>query len=237
MGNRTRAVHPVGFFLLQGQRHSHQDGHKLHKTWQFSPPVEASVFPFPSHAGLETFDPVSVLIIWRQSGSVADLEPQTSTRKRPLVLLPPTSSLGCPFPRVNPQKPSLLLWSGDIWAPGGTRIPCFVGCPGPLVLHQCSSPCLAGLCDTSWPLSLAQTPWFRVYIKLVRKKWKVTALTYCYGGLHAQLRWADSPQNPFCACLAPLTRCCVGGRSSEFIFPSVEAVQWCLNVPRARETI
>lgn len=63
MGNRARAVHPVCFFLSQGQRHLDQDWHKLHKMWQFRPLVEASVFPFPSHTGLETFDPVSVFII------------------------------------------------------------------------------------------------------------------------------------------------------------------------------
>lgn len=63
-----------------------------------------------------------------------------------------------------------------------------------------------------WALSLVQSTRFRVYIKLDRKEWKVTAPTYYYGCPHAQLHLADFLWNPLFASVAPLTQCCVGAR-------------------------
>lgn len=108
-----------------------------------------------------------------------------------------------PVPKGESSKLSLHLWSGDIWTPWGTWIPCFVGCSGPLVLNQCSIPWLDGPCDMSWLLSLAQPPWFRLCIKLIRKQWKVTAPTYYLVFLiFSCIQWMPS-WNPFCACVHP----------------------------------
>lgn len=160
---------------------------------------------FPSCAGLEIFDAVSVFIAWRRSGLVADPEPQTSTHKGPLVLLLPTSSLGCLFPRVNPQNHHSSC-GVETYGHQEVRTLSFVGS---VLCYIISIPCLAGLCGMSLLLSLAQTPWFRVCIRLVRKQWKVTALTYYYSDPYAQLCWADSSWNLFCTCVTPLTWCCV----------------------------
>lgn len=63
MGDKTHAVCPTYFFLLQGQRNLHRVRHKWQKMWRFPPLVEASLFPFPSHAGLGTFSPLSIFIM------------------------------------------------------------------------------------------------------------------------------------------------------------------------------
>lgn len=89
-----------------------------------------------------------------------------------------------PISKSKSSKPSPQLWSGDVWA--------------------------SGLWDTRWALSLVQSTRFRVYIKLDRKEWKVTAPTYYYGCPHAQLHLADSLWNSFFSSVAPLTWCCVG---------------------------
>lgn len=123
----------------------------------------------------------SIFLAWRQSGLVADLEPQTSSHKTLLLLLLPAYSLRYLFPRANPQNH-----------------------------HPCSGVETSCLWDTRWALSLVQSTRFRVNIKLDRKEWEVTAPAYYCGSPHTQLHLADSPWNPFFAGVTPLTQCCVG---------------------------
>lgn len=137
-----------------------------------------------------------------------------------------------PVPKGESSKLSLHLWSGDIWTPWGTWIPCFVGCSGPLVLNQCSIPWLDGPCDTSWLLSLAQPP----LIQALYQTHQETVESHCshllLGVPHIQLHSVDALLKSLLCLYAPFTRLCAGagcaqgGRSHEFIFPSTEAVQF-----------
>lgn len=114
---RSKLSVPPTAFWLQSQRNLHRVGPKWQKIWWFPPLVEASLFPFPSHAGLETFSPLSIFIIWRQSGLGTDLERQTLLTKHLCFyycLLIPWDT--CFQGQI--LKPSPQLWSGDIWPVG-----------------------------------------------------------------------------------------------------------------------
>lgn len=191
MDNRTSAVYPIGFLLLQGQTHLHQGGHRLHTKMAIPTTGGSICVSFPLKES-QTFDPVSVFMTWIQSGLVADPEPQTSTDEKTFGFVTAAFFPEVPDRKGKSSKLSLPLWRGDIWTPGCTWIPCILGCPALCVFHQCSIPCLAGVCYVSWPLSLVQTPylllqWFSCSAAFIKSPPKVPSVQSLLGTPHTAM--------------------------------------------------